>query len=81
MFTILTISFRYTSYSRVRVYNADYWNIDIPKMFAVEQVQGRLSEDVSFKLGNTGVVADMNGLLKSISTDGKPVPVHMDYVQ
>ncbi|XP_026315015.1 alpha-mannosidase 2 [Hyposmocoma kahamanoa] len=71
---------KYTSYARVRIYNADYWNVDLPKMFAVEQVQGRLSEDVSFKLGNTGVVADMKGLLKSISTDGKPVPIHMDYV-
>ncbi|XP_073950611.1 alpha-mannosidase 2 [Choristoneura fumiferana] len=74
---------KYTSYSRVRVYNADYWIVDLPKMFAVDQPTARLSEDVTLQAGNgTRVVANMNGLIKSlVSANGETMPVHMDYVQ
>ncbi|XP_052756455.1 alpha-mannosidase 2 [Galleria mellonella] len=88
--TMYTVSLRdnmsinkYTSYTRVRVYNADYWNIELPKMFPVEQPPARLTEDVTVQAGNgTRVVANMNGLLKAIvSSNGGTTPVHMDYVQ
>ncbi|XP_047525382.1 alpha-mannosidase 2 [Pieris napi] len=75
---------KYTSYARVRIYNADYWNIDeLPKMFAIEQPSARLSDDVTIQAGNsTRVLANKHGLIKAIiSTDGKTTPVHMDYVQ
>ncbi|KAM3962504.1 alpha-mannosidase 2 [Aphomia sociella] len=88
--TIYTVSLRdntsinkYTSYARVRVYNADYWNIELPKMFPVEQPTARLNEDITVQAGNsTRVVTNMNGLIKSIVTpNGGTTPVHMDFVQ
>lgn len=74
---------KYTAFSRVRVYNADYWNIDLPKMFAIDQPTARLSEDVAFQAGNgTRVVATMKGLIKALVTpNGETMPVHMDFVQ
>ncbi|KAG6458879.1 hypothetical protein O3G_MSEX011102 [Manduca sexta] len=74
---------KYTSYSHIRVYNADYWTLDLPKMFPVEQPTARLMEDIKFQASNsTRVVANMNGMIKAIvSTDGATVPVHMDFVQ
>ncbi|XP_075983087.1 alpha-mannosidase 2 [Anticarsia gemmatalis] len=74
---------KYTSYARVRVYNADYWNIDLPKMFPVEQPTARLAEDVTLQASNsTRLVVNMNGLIKAIvSPDGTTVPLHMDFVQ
>ncbi|CAH2250872.1 alpha-mannosidase 2 [Pararge aegeria] len=88
--TVYTVSLRdnmsinkYTSYARVRVYNADFWNVDLPKMFAVEQPAARLTDDVTVQAGKScRVIATMNGLLKAIvSPDGKTTPVHMDFVQ
>nr|XP_026489734.1 alpha-mannosidase 2 [Vanessa tameamea] len=74
---------KYTSYSRVRIYNADYWSVELPKMFAVEQPAARLADDVTMQAGNSSrVVATMNGLLKAVVTpDGHTMPVHMDFVQ
>ncbi|KAL0819795.1 hypothetical protein ABMA28_007833 [Loxostege sticticalis] len=88
--TVYTVSLRdnmsinkYTSYSRVRIYNADYWSVDLPKMFAVDQPTARLTEDITVQATNgTRVVATMNGLIKAIvSPDGTTMPVHMDFVQ
>ncbi|XP_013170889.1 PREDICTED: alpha-mannosidase 2 [Papilio xuthus] len=72
---------KYTSFSKVRIYNADYWNVDLPKMFAVEQPTERLAEDVTFRAGDsTRVVTNMNGLIKAIvPPGGATVPVHMDF--
>ncbi|CAK1552286.1 unnamed protein product [Leptosia nina] len=74
---------KYTSFARVRVYNADYWNIDLPKMFPIEQPTARLSEDVTVQAGNsTRILCNKHGLIKAIvSTDGRTTPVHMDFVQ
>ncbi|XP_072930034.1 alpha-mannosidase 2 [Epargyreus clarus] len=74
---------KYTSYSRVRIYNADYWTVDLPKMFAIDQPTARLSNDVTIQAGNSSrVLATMNGLVKAIvSPDGRTTPVHMDFVQ
>lgn len=74
---------KYTSFSHVRIYNADYWSVNLPKMFPIEQPSARLNEDVSFQAGNsTRVVTNMNGLVKTIvSRDGVATPVHMDFVQ
>lgn len=88
--TVYTVSLRdsmsinkYTSYSRIRVYNADYWTIDLPKMFAIDQPSSRLTEDINIKAGNgTRFVANPNGLIKAIvSPNGVTMPAHMDYVQ
>ncbi|CAH0594124.1 unnamed protein product [Chrysodeixis includens] len=88
--TVYTVSLRdnmsinkYTSYSRIRVYNADYWTVDLPKMFPVEQPSARLMEDISIQAGNsTRVVTNLNGHIKAIvSPDGTTVPVHMDFAQ
>ncbi|PZC73618.1 hypothetical protein B5X24_HaOG209035 [Helicoverpa armigera] len=88
--TVYTVALRdstrlnkYTSYSRVRVYNADYWTVDLPKMFPIEQPSARLMEDITIQAGNsTRVVATMNGLIKAIvSPEGTTVPVHMDFAQ
>lgn len=74
---------KYTSFSHIRVYNADYWTIDLPKMFPIEQPSARLNEDITIQASNsTKIVANMNGLVKAIvSPDGTVVPVHMDYAQ
>ncbi|CAG9789046.1 unnamed protein product [Diatraea saccharalis] len=82
---------KYTSYSRVRVYNADYLSVDLPKMFAVEQASGRLTEDITLQTTNTTtttstastrIVATEHGLIKAIVTpQGKTIPLHMDFVQ
>ncbi|CAK1583462.1 unnamed protein product [Parnassius mnemosyne] len=74
---------KYTSFSRVRIYNADYWNVDLPKMFVIDQPTERLTEDVTMRAGDsTRVVANMIGLIKAIvSPGGATVPVHMDFVQ
>lgn len=65
------------------MYNADYWTVDLPKMFPVEQPSERLNEDITVQVTNgTKLVATMNGLIKAIvSQDGTVVPVHMDFVQ
>ncbi|XP_045502615.1 alpha-mannosidase 2 [Colias croceus] len=74
---------KYTSFARIRVYNADYWSIELPKMFPIEQPAARLADDVTLQAGNsTRVLATKHGLVKAIiSSDGKTTPVHMDYVQ
>ncbi|KAJ0173745.1 hypothetical protein K1T71_010894 [Dendrolimus kikuchii] len=88
--TVYTVSLRdsmsinkHTSYSRVRVYNADYLTIDLPKMFAIEQPTSRLMDDINIRAGNgTRLVANLNGLIKAVvSPDGVTVPVHMDFAQ
>ncbi|XP_050551636.1 alpha-mannosidase 2 isoform X1 [Spodoptera frugiperda] len=88
--TVYTVSLRdstrlnkYTSYSHVRVYNADYWTVDLPKMFPIEQPAARLMEDITVQAGNsTRVVATMDGLIKAIvSPQGVTMPVHMDFSQ
>ncbi|CAH2045689.1 unnamed protein product, partial [Iphiclides podalirius] len=88
--TIYTVSLRdsmsinkYTSYSRVRIYNADYWTVDLPRMFAVEQPTERLTEDVKVHAGEGGrALVTSGGLLKAlISPGGATVPVHMDFVR
>ncbi|KAF9823886.1 hypothetical protein SFRURICE_013423 [Spodoptera frugiperda] len=88
--TVYTVSLRdstrlnkYTSYSHVRVYNADYWTVDLPKMFPIEQPAARLMEDITLQAGNsTRVVATMDGLIKAIvSPQGATMPVHMDFSQ
>ncbi|GBP35991.1 Alpha-mannosidase 2 [Eumeta japonica] len=73
---------QYTKYAKVRVFNADYWNIDLPNVFDVEQARVKLEDDLSVQAGGTKFTTNMNGMLKAIvSVDGTVTPVHMDYVQ
>ncbi|VVC94817.1 unnamed protein product [Leptidea sinapis] len=87
--TIYTVSLRdimslnkYTSFSHVMIYNADYWNIDLLNVFMVEQQTARLSEDFTVQAVNgTKLLINKHGLLKAItSADGRTTPVHMDFV-
>ncbi|XP_013192183.2 alpha-mannosidase 2 [Amyelois transitella] len=74
---------KYTSHARVRVYNANFWSIDLPSMFAVTQSQTQLLSDITVQAGNgTRVVATKDGLIKAlVSRDGATTPVHMEFVQ
>ncbi|XP_032521675.1 alpha-mannosidase 2 isoform X2 [Danaus plexippus] len=73
---------KYTSYSHVRIYNADYWSVDLPRMFAVEQPAGRLADDVTLRANNTRLVVTKDGLLKAlVGPNGRTTPIHMDFVQ
>ncbi|KAL4705749.1 hypothetical protein ACJJTC_018348 [Scirpophaga incertulas] len=88
--TMYTVSLRdsmainkYTAYSRVRIYNADYWAVELPKMFAVEVASGRLAEELTVQASNgTRLLLSKRGLLKAlVGADGRTVPTHMDFVQ
>jgi hypothetical protein len=67
----------------VRIYNADYWSVELPKMFPLEQPAARLADDVSVRANNgSRLVASRHGLLKAlVAPDGTTTPLHMDFVQ
>ncbi|CAH0728275.1 unnamed protein product, partial [Brenthis ino] len=87
--TVYTVSLRdnmainkYTSYARVRLYNAEYWSVELPKVFA-QQAAARLADDVALRPGNgTRALVSHTGLLKAlVAPDGTTTPIHMDFVQ
>ncbi|KAI5643207.1 alpha mannosidase middle domain-containing protein [Phthorimaea operculella] len=74
---------KYTSYSRVRIYNTDFWSFDLPKMFAVDMPTTKLDEDVTLSAGNgTRVICTKTGMIKAVTLpDGGNFPLAMDFVQ
>ncbi|KAJ2953191.1 hypothetical protein O0L34_g768 [Tuta absoluta] len=74
---------KYTSYSRVRIYNSDFWTVDLPKMFPVDSPTAKLEDDVTLSAGNgTRVVCTKTGLVKAVTLPGGGnFPLAMDFVQ
>lgn len=85
--TVFTVSLRdslstnkYTKYAKVRVFNADYLNAELPKVFQLEHPPLGF-DDINLTTGDsTTLIFDREGLIKTVKSGHKEYDISMEFV-